>query len=375
MSALQNSELQRITQAMRGGDALFPQDLSLQIGEFSLRLRSNSAALIARLEKYFAHVVQPVAEPLVEVVAIDSDELTLPGVDFIHWRREAGKQGGKDSYCELSGARLLRKVRTGMLFLQNQSCCLARGPCLRNDNQVINFIVNQYINYLQQRNWLICHAAAVVRDGAALALAAFSGGGKSTQMLRLMDEPAFQFMSNDRVFIRSDARGVAACGVPKQPRINPGTIVHNPRLQGMLSPPRREALLRLPAEELWQLEEKYDVNIESVYGPGRNHVGSARLAALVILNWRRDSSEACRLQGVDPAERSELLEAVMKSSGPFYQQADGSFKGDSEALYASKYLDVLGQVAVYEVVGGVDFDALSQALISLLQVGSLNQNT
>ena len=61
MNALQNSELQRITRAMRGGDALRPQDLSLQIGEFSLRLRSNSAALIARLEKYFAHVVQPVA--------------------------------------------------------------------------------------------------------------------------------------------------------------------------------------------------------------------------------------------------------------------------------------------------------------------------
>ena len=77
----------------------------------------------------------------------------------------------------------------------------------------------------------------------------------------------------------------------------------------------------------------------------------ARLSALVILNWQRDSDAAIRFERVDLAERPELLDAVKKSPGPFHLLTHG-IEVDSAA-----YLNTLSETDVYEVRGGVDFDA------------------
>ena len=61
---------------------------------------------------------------------------------------------------------------------------------------------------------------------------------------------------------------------------------------------------------------------------------------------------------VDLRARRDLLGAIMKSSGPFYQHADGSFLRDRIPLDEEGYLRSLKGVRVYEASGGVDFDGL-----------------
>ena len=164
-----------------------PDALDIDLGFCSCRIRSNSIELLARLSAYFSSIVSNVSTPTYQATAIECDTPDFSNA-FIDWKREPGKTGKKDSYINLDKARLIRKVRTGMMFYQSTDTAIAMGPCLENDNQVINFINNQFMTWLQQKEALICHAAAVVREGEALAVAGFSGGGKSTLMLEISAE-------------------------------------------------------------------------------------------------------------------------------------------------------------------------------------------
>ncbi|MEE2730363.1 MAG: HprK-related kinase B [Pseudomonadota bacterium] len=362
------------TATLSAGYPLLEQRLHLQMGACRLCVQSNSAELLARLQHYFRHMVvstHSVQSPLMaeSTLMLTAIQRPTPGlnVSFTDWRRETGKSGRKDAYYDVPGGRLVHKVRTGMVFLQCAQAPLAVGDCLANDNQVINFINAQFMTWLQQRGWLICHAAAVEYQGRSIAIAAFSGGGKSTSMLRLLDQPGTRFLTNDRLFILREQDqgqqhgqqepGVKVAGVPKLPRINPGTIVNNPVLQSILSPQRREQLQSLPAAELWELEEKYDVDVLELYGDDRiQHL--AELDCFLLLNWQHNGTETV-IQAVDLDQRRDLLPALMKAPGPFYQQSNGQFLSDQTPLDAQRYVDVLAGAAIYEVSGGVDFDALA----------------
>lgn len=361
------SDIHGAAAALFDGARLCDDALLLQLGDCTLQLRSNSVDVIETLRDYFSHVLTAEAEHVdIEMVAIEREAPELE-IDFTDWKREPGKSGRKDTYHDLPGARLVRKVRTGMVFLQSQSLRIAAGPCLKHDNQVINFINSQYMNLLQQRDWRICHASGLVFQGEALAIAGFSGGGKSTLMLRLLDDDRVSYLTNDRLFIRPDATGTRAVGIPKLPRINPGTIVHNPRLHPLIPDEQRRQLLALPADELWHLEQKYDVHIDRIYGAGRIKP-AAPLNAFLVLNWQRDSGQSPEVVRVDPAQRPDLLGAIMKSPGPFYQYSDGSFFQDTTQPAAADYLEVLDGVNVFEARGRVDFDALaSHCLNHLMQ--------
>jgi len=346
------------------GDAGAPKaELHLGLGDCTLRLRSNSAELIAGLRDYFGHVVVDPRQPDMDILAVERDAPEL-GIEFVDWKREPGKTGRKDSYFDLPDARLVRKVRTGMVFLQSETDRIAAGPCIKYDNQVINFINSQYMNWLQNRGWVICHASGLVKNDRCLAIAGFSGGGKSTLMLRLMDDASVSYLTNDRLFVLSNGE-TEAVGIPKLPRINPGTIVHNEALHGLMSAEQREAFLAMPPEELWHVEDKYDVHVDRVYGRGRI-VERAPLASFLVLNWSRDSAEALSVEKVDLKQRRELLSAIMKSPGPFYQFPDGRFYEDTMDLDEEAYLAALEDVKIYEAKGGVDFDALYQHCVGEL---------
>jgi HprK-related kinase B len=355
--------------ALRGDAVLTSAALHLGLGDCSLRLRSNSTALIDGLSDYFGHVSIAPRDPDIEIIAIERDAPDL-GVAFTDWQPEPGKTGRKDSYLDLSGARLVRKVRTGMVFLHGMADKIAAGPCLRYENQVINFINAQYMNWLQNRDWLICHASGLVKDGRSLAMAGLSGGGKSTLMLRMMDDPGVSYLTNDRLFIRSGDGLTEALGIPKLPRINPGTIVHNPALHDLLTTEQRDAYLAMPPAQLWTLEDKYDVHIDRFYGPGRISE-RATLSAFLVLNWERDSGKPLKVERVNLDERRDLLAAIMKSPGPFYQFTDGRFFSDSMALDPAPYLETLDSIDIFEASGGLDFDALSQHCLDELMGGKV----
>ncbi|MGD8907958.1 MAG: HprK-related kinase B [Chromatiales bacterium] len=354
------ADAESVTPLLLGESALLDAPLTFCANGITLVIRSNSLPLLERLTDYFGHLAQAPTQERLEIIAVERP-VCDSGLPFIDWRREPGKQGRKDAYLDLTNGRLLLKVRTGMLFLQSATRLIAAGPCLTHDNQLINFINSQLMNRLQQRGWLICHAAALVRDGMALALAGFSGNGKSTLMLRLLESPEYRYLTNDRLFLRAGESGVMAVGIPKLPRINPGTLVNNPRLAALLTKERQQALRQLPSEELWALEEKHDVDVAALYGEDRIDTSTPRpLTSLLILNWSHATAGSTRLQRVDLERRRDLLPAVMKSPGPFYQDSAGRFQRDDEPLPEAAYLPLLREVAVFEVTGGIDFDRLAE---------------
>ena len=331
-----NQDSNSIARLMLGDATLCEDDLYLGLGECILRIRSNSPALINELTGYFSHVAIKATTETIEVIAIERD---APQVDleFTDWKREPGKTGRKDAYADLNDGRLVHKVRTGMLFLQSEKYRVAAGACLQYNNQIINFINSQYMDWLQHRGWLICHASGLVYDGQCLGIAGFSGGGKSTLMLHMLDDDKVAYLTNDRLFVHAESGQTLAFGIPKLPRINPGTIVHNPKLHSLISEKQREAFLQMPPEELWHLEDKYDVHIDQIYGTDKI-IPRATISNFLILNWRRDSDDETSVEQVDLNSRRDLLGALMKSPGPFYQRPDGSFQQDMAGFDEDAYL-------------------------------------
>ncbi len=259
------------------------------------------------------------------------------------WAREAGKSGRKDAVCDLDGARLVRKVRSGVTFLQAPDAAIAFGPLAANVSTAINFINTQVLSACLREGWQLCHAAAVTDGTRGLAISGLSGGGKSTSVLRMMDLPGTRFVSNDRLLVRGGTPA-AALGIPKHPRINPGTILGNPRLAPMLSDARRAELLALPEDDLWALEDKHDLIIGEVYGPGRVQY-AAPLTEFWVLNWTRGSEAPTALAEVDLATRPDLLGAIMKSPGPFHQHADGRFEPNGAAPVPGPFLAISAAAA------------------------------
>ena len=332
---------------------LVDEKVTLDLNGYLIALRSNSQPLLQQLEQYFAHV-RGSGTADVEVICIESDVFDA-GVEFVDWKREPGKSGRKDAYFDLEDARLVQKVRTGMVFLQSENHRIAIGPCLQYDNQVINYINAQYMNWLQQHGELICHASGLVINDRCMAIAGFSGGGKSTLMLHMLAKPGVAYLTNDRLFLSRKDEHVIATGIPKLPRINPGTIVNDPLLRPILSEQRCEELLALPKEELWHLEEKYDVDVEAIYGENKI-VPQQTITTFLILNWKFNDDKPCAINRVNIVERQELLGAVMKSPGPFYQFKDGGFFQDEMQLEQGRYLEMMQDISVYEATGRVDFD-------------------
>ncbi len=356
------ADIQRL---LLDGYQLLPSSLCLQLLDYRLALRSNSAQMMARMQSYFSHVLtQSCDDARAQVLAIERDSVNA-GVEFVDWKREPGKTGRKDAIHDFAGGRLVQKVRTGMLFLQSRQALVAAGACLDYDNQVINFINSQFLNWLQNDGYMLCHAAALSHNGHGLAIAGLSGGGKSTLMLNLLENPSTTYVTNDRLLVRTQNDIVHAVGIPKLPRINPGTIVNNPRLFPLMDESSRAKLLQLEKSELWKLEQKYDVDIVKLYGPGRiQH--ETTLQKFLVLNWQHNTADKLRVKRVELSARPELLAAIMKPSGPFYIDADGRFNSDDETPDASAYLAALEGVEVYEASGSVDFERLGTVCLNEL---------
>jgi HprK-related kinase B len=252
------------------------------------------------------------------------------------------------------------KVRTQMQFLLGREDLVAVGPCLANNNQIINFINSQCISQRLHEGWSLCHAAGVaVRmprgGGRGIGIAARAGAGKSTLALHLISS-GLSFVSNDRLLIKQTEGGAEMAGIPKMPRVNPGTLLNNPDLHGILPPKRQRELEQLPRERIWDLEEKYDVLVDKVYGKDRT-LYRADLVGLVILNWSwKDSSAQTRFQPVELAARRDLLELVMKSPGVFHRDPSGRSASESARPGPDAYLEAVRQTRVWEATGCPEFD-------------------
>jgi HprK-related kinase B len=337
--------------------------LDLEFAGIRVRFQTNRPELVAYLRTYFKPFTgkREHGEPAFEVVALEISPFN-PGLPLIEKRPDPGKTKIKEEYADFPDGRLVRKRLTGMVFLFGGNINLGLGPCLENPNQVVNFINNRFMQYQLNRGWILGHAAAVRLGDRGMAFAGFSGAGKSSLALHVMNEGS-DFVSNDRLLIRRNGDGLDMLGVAKLPRVNPGTLLNNPRLSDLLSPEDIESLDELDGEALWKLERKYDLFIDELYGEGKFSLHSP-LQSLVILNWNRLEQGAFSFDEIDPGKRRDLLPAFIKSPGLFYEP-EGV---DTERAFSEEaYLEHLVRCQVYEVTGGVDFSRACSLCMEILK--------
>lgn len=338
--------------------------LSLQFDDCTIGVQSNSTRLLDELTDYYRSFVAAASDSYdIHVYLLEAPEQTID-LSFTPYPPGPGKTRIKDEYVDFPDGRLLRKRLTRMVFLFGGEHNIAVGPCLKNSNQAVNFINNRFIQRVLDRGYLLCHAAAVARQGRGIALAGFSGRGKSTLGLHIMDD-GLDFVSNDRLMIKSEAGQIRMLGLAKLPRINPGTILNNPRLGPLITEEERVHFERMSTEELWELEQKYDADLDECFGPGRIRLASNMVGAL-ILNWDRDAG-AVRFSRVNLHERRDLLEALMKRPGVHYYTSPGKTTTD---ISETRYLELLEGVPILEASGGVDFEAAKAVCLELLDIGS-----
>jgi HprK-related kinase B len=351
---------------------------------FRVWLDSNEPKLVHVVSEYFADFRRLDADTLEaasaggELTRITALQAEPP--DFAGYRTmtigefKPSVKGPKEAFFDVADGRVVHKLRTGMWFLFGRDDHLAIGPCTDNPNQIINFINNRMIQWSLHRGALLGHASAVCRaePGSdqlprAIAIAGFSGMGKSTLSLHMLQDRRLDFVSNDRVMIRPTADHVEIEGVPKHPRINPGTILNNPDLVALLSPDEQARYRALPREDLWQIEHKFDGLIGKFF-PQQRFFLRARLVGVVLLNWTRDGGETVArrvdLQADTPraGPAAKLLPALIKQPGLFY--LGGVERTKTHEL--ASYVEVLHDVEVLELSGGIDFDVGRTAALALL---------
>ncbi|EPR34395.1 hypothetical protein dsat_0043 [Alkalidesulfovibrio alkalitolerans DSM 16529] len=340
-------------------EAPLTQQLGLRFGDTRIDVRSNSAALVAKLRDYYRDFLGEGGIADIEVAAIEREAVDI-GLPLAPKTPEPGKRKIKEEFLDLPDGRVVRKRLTGLVCLFGGGLNLIVGPCIANDNQIVNFINNRYIERLIKRGCLLFHASGVAVGEQGLTLAGFAGMGKSTLALHIMRHGT-DFVSNDRMMVERDTEGLVMHGLPKMPRVNPGTVLHNDSLGPVIPADERERFLAMPAEELWDLEHKYDAFIDECFGPDRFRI-RCRMKALVLLNWRREKAPLS-IARVDLTARRDLMPAFMKELGLFFEM-DAETRGRD--MSEGAYLAMLGDCPVYELSGGVDFEAAAVFCKNLL---------
>jgi HprK-related kinase B len=338
----------------------FVEPLLLPLDQWTLEIVCNSEAMRQELAGYFSALLDtPPQKKRMQIKVVDGP-LFESGQPLTKQAPAPGRKI-KEEWLDIKGGRIVRKLKTGMVMIFGEEENLVTGPCLQYPNQVVNFINNRFIELKLNQGALLGHAAAVRLQEKGIALAGFSGMGKSTLALHLMSAGA-DFVSNDRLLIEAAGEGgLEMTGVAKWPRINPGTALHNPALAGVMSPEEKKRFSQLPQEKLWQLEHKFDALIEECYGPNRFQLSSA-MEYLILLNWRFGAGPMVATK-IDLEKRRELLPAIMKNSGLFFIPQSGVPKNQPE----ERYLELLSRCRVLELSGGADFDQAVQVVDSWIQ--------
>lgn len=325
----------------------------------TVAVETDSLRLAARLESYFAPYLSPGGAPAdVELRAL-AETPVYDAARMRPWRPSPGRRLKERSYDTEDGVRFILKDRTGMLIVLGGAEKRIAGDVEAHANQVINLIGTLFGLSLLDQGYVMVHASAVVgrRDRRALVFLGNSGSGKSSVALRLVERGGFDFLSNDRVLMRAGAVDVDAAGLPKQPRVNPGTLLASKALARLLPRARRRLYSALPPAELWQYEEKTDVDVERDLGA--RSLLSATLGRIYALQWRADD-EGLGERALDPDAAVAALLGTAKDFGPYDLRAPRPAPADA-------FRRIAGLVPVIAVSGRRDPAVLADAIASITE--------
>jgi len=324
--------------------------LHLKLRDVPVTVRTDSAELLTLLRQYFDGFITPEPEGEGRLVCALKETADIDAARLRDLPRRSGKPA-KESYYDTPNGRVVVKKRTGMVIYSDRETRVITGDVVANVNQVINAVQQVYMEEHLDRDFFLLHAAAVASpEGTGVLIASPSGLGKSSAALATMD-CGCRFMSNDRVLVTLTPTSAYLVGVPKKPRINPGTVLALPSLRSLLSAEDLDAYSRMDRAELWNLESKLDADVEQLYGSG-SLVLEAPLRLVFLLAWTPNSTAEPRFQEATEEEAVERLSQQLVPEGP-YRQKPQPLPG-KDTLRA-----MLRHVRTYVVTGGVNLGAFA----------------
>jgi HprK-related kinase B len=333
-----------------------PHVLRLRVVDVPIVVQTNDVRVWTALRLYYDPWVVNESPAGAAVVRLVHDG-SVTGPERFHDVVRAAGRKVKEAVREGEGERLILKRTTGVLMGVRPGHAWAAGDLVANLNQAVNLINHCYARAVLARGHLLLHASAVSWNGRAAALAGPPGAGKSTTALHLV-EAGYRFVSNDRVLAKPLEDRVEALGYPKQPRVNPGTLLSHPRLRSRLSPDERRALEAMPPAELWDLERKSDVDLNTVYVRGTIEL-HGDLKALVLLRWTRDGV-GLDVRRLTLARALAAVGLAHKDLGVF--DIDRPFDAPPAPPDLAAYARLFARIAVIEVRGRVQPAALADVV-------------
>jgi len=333
-----------------------PHVLSLRVVDVPIIVQTNDVRVWSALRLYYDPWVANETPTGAGVVRLVHDNSVTGPEGFRDVVRGEGRKV-KEAVREGDGERLILKRTTGVLMGVRPGHAWATGDLVANLNQAVNLINHCYARAVLARGHLLLHASAVSWNGRAAALAGPPGAGKSTTALHLV-EAGYRFLSNDRVLAKPLDDRVEALGYPKQPRVNPGTLLSHPRLRRRMSVEERHELEAMPAAELWDLERKSDVDLNTVYVKGTIEL-QGDLKTLVLLRWTRDGV-GLDVRRLPLARALAAVPLVHKDLGVF--DIDRPFDAPVAPAELAAYARLFARIAVIEVRGRVQPAALADVV-------------
>lgn len=326
----------------------------LTLGDLRVYVRSNDAELAKRLASYFepfgtaavARANGATGAPITINAIQGEHHVTPDGLRVVE--REPGR-APKEAYRDVERGRIALKLRTNVAYFIEPGATTIVGDLRKNFSQAVNIVGLAYAEHYIGQGYAMVHASAV-SGSRGIAFVGTSGRGKSTMALALIERGA-RYVSNDRVLLRDRGERVDMVGVPKMPRVNPGTLMRLPSLRSMISDPAR--LAGLDPLDLWRLEEKHDVVVGSAVAGSVELRG--HLDQMWSLRWAPDAT-GWSVQRLAPEQIADRLATDLKALGVLSLIAP-RWDAWREACRA-----IAHRVEGHEVTGRADVELLAQTV-------------